>query len=265
MKHSPSFNAALLVLLALSLGCVGTLEEPDSDGTTTPPVERETTPNTINNTTTPDANNSATTPSTNNASTPQNNATTPDVNDMGGTTPVEEDMGNTTPVEEDMGGGTTPPVEDMGPPPLQNPCDNGPLSAPIPNCRPAPYPSTGDFKEDCVQRINQLRWECQCLPPLQRWTEGESCADEQAAHDASLNAPHDGFRNRICSPSGFGQNECPNYGTPDRAIGTCLQQMWDEGPGEDFQKHGNYINMTSSRFSKVACGEGGGWYLMNFQ
>ncbi|MEC9441964.1 MAG: hypothetical protein VYE40_12750 [Myxococcota bacterium] len=261
MKHATPFNATLSILLILSLGCVGTLEEPDSNGTTPTPIQ--TTP--TNNTTTP-ANNGATTPSTNNATTPANNATTPGLSDMGATTPGEEDMGNaTTPIEEDMGGGTTPPVQDMGPPPLQNPCDNGPLSAPIANCRPAPYPSTGDFKEDCVQRINQLRWECQCLPPLQRWTEGESCADQQAAHDASTNTPHDGFNSRICSPSGFGQNECPNYGTPERAIGTCLQQMWDEGPGENFQEHGHYINMTSDSFSKVACGEGGGWYLMNFQ
>ena len=54
-------------------------------------------------------------------------------------------------------------------------CANGPLSAPIAGYIPTPLPKTGDFGQDCVDRINQFRWECQCLPPLQRWTEAEAC------------------------------------------------------------------------------------------
>ena len=49
-------------------------------------------------------------------------------------------------------------------------CSSGPLAAPLANCQPEPLPSTGDPYADCVTRINQLRWECQCLPGLQRWT-----------------------------------------------------------------------------------------------
>lgn len=180
-----------------------------------------------------------------------------------------EDM----PVEEEM---PVPPVVDMPAdmadepdmfePPVQvNPCDSGPLELPIQGCRPAPPPTTGDPAEDCVRRINQLRWECQCLPPLQRWREGESCATEQSAYDADGNGPHAGFRDRICSPGGRGQNECPGYGTWDRVIGTCLQQMWDEGPGEPFIEHGHYINMTNPRHTKVACGGADGWFIQNFQ
>lgn len=30
--------------------------------------------------------------------------------------------------------------------------------------------------------------------------------------------------------------------------------MWNEGPGEDFDEHGHYLNMTNDRYSRVACG-----------
>jgi hypothetical protein len=149
--------------------------------------------------------------------------------------------------------------------PLQRDCSDGPLDAPIEGCSPQPLPSTGDPREDCVRRINQFRWECQCLPPLERWHEGEDCADEQAAYDEETGQYHAGFREGICSPRGRAQNECPGYGTWDRVIGTCLQQMWDEGPGEPFSEHGHYINMSSERYTKVACGAGDTWFVQNFR
>ncbi len=68
-------------------------------------------------------------------------------------------------------------------------CAGGPLAAPIPGCMPTALPSTGDPAEDCVRRINQFRWECQCLPPLARWTDGEACADQDAEYD-STRTPH---------------------------------------------------------------------------
>lgn len=150
-----------------------------------------------------------------------------------------------------------------------SPCDEGPLDAPIANCRPAPLPSTGDPREDCVRRINQLRWECQCLPPLQRWTEGESCADQHAEYD-STRSPHAGFSGGICSPGGWAQNECPGWGSIEAIISGCLQAMWDEGPGEPYSQHGHYINMTNPSYSMVACGfyeTAGGqvWAVQNFQ
>jgi len=141
--------------------------------------------------------------------------------------------------------------------------------APVASCQPAPLQSTGDPYADCVTRINQLRWECQCLPPLQRWNEAEGCADQQAEYDSTRSA-HAGFSGNICSPRGWAQNECPGWPSNDAVITGCLQAMWDEGPGEPYSAHGHYINMTNPSYSMVACGfyeTGGGsvWSVQNFQ
>ena len=148
-------------------------------------------------------------------------------------------------------------------------CSGGPLATPIPNCSPEPLPSTGDPYADCVTRINQLRWECQCLAPLQRWTEAESCADQHAQYDSTRSA-HAGFRDDICSPRGWAQNECPGWRSTEHVISGCLQAMWDEGPGEPYSEHGHYINMTNSSYTMVACGfyetaSGDVWSVQNFQ
>lgn len=147
-------------------------------------------------------------------------------------------------------------------------CSNGPLEAPIANCAPVLAPSSGDPGQDCVNRINQLRARCQCLPPLTRWTDGEACADVQAEYDVTHGA-HGGFNGNICVPSGMAQNECPGWASLGAVLGSCLQTMWDEGPGEDFQQHGHYRNMSSADFTKVACGffttsEGVVWAVQNF-
>jgi hypothetical protein len=179
------------------------------------------------------------------------------------------------PTEAPTAAPTEPPTAAPTEPPTAAPpgrpahCVNGPLDGPIPNCRPAPPPSTGDDAADCVARINQLRAECQCLPPLGRWVEGEACADAHAEYD-STRGPHAGFGAGICPNGGFGQNECPGYNDVRHVIDVCLQQMWDEGPGADFQRHGHYLNMTNARFSQVACGFFAGpgvgmWAAQNFQ
>ncbi|MEM9072954.1 MAG: CAP domain-containing protein [Myxococcota bacterium] len=144
-----------------------------------------------------------------------------------------------------------------------------PLDDPRPNCQPSPVPSTGDVYADCVARINQFRAECQCLPPLSRWVEGERCADEHAEYD-SVRPPHSGFRDNICTNGGNAQNECPGWGSEDAVIGGCLQAMWDEGPGEDFAAHGHYINMSNPAYTQVACGfhttgDGRVWAVQNFR
>ena len=148
-------------------------------------------------------------------------------------------------------------------------CADGPLSEPIADCTPSPVPDSGNFQADCVARINQFRWECQCLPPLDRWTAGESCADQHAEYD-STNGAHAGFIANICTPRGRAQNECPDWGSETSIVDGCLQMMWDEGPGDDFNKHGHYINMSSSTYTKVACGiydtsSGGIWSVQNFE
>ena len=155
-------------------------------------------------------------------------------------------------------------------PPIELPAScNGALDLPLADCRPDPLPTTGDLYEDCVRRINQLRAVCQCLPPLERWYDGEACADQHAEYDADLNQAHSGFREGICSPAGRGQNECPGYQSNQQVISLCLQQMWDEGPGEPFIEHGHYINMTNPSHQRVACGfftteQGRVWAIQNF-
>jgi hypothetical protein len=136
-------------------------------------------------------------------------------------------------------------------------CTMGPaLETPIDGCRPTPLPSTGDPAEDCVRRINQFRCECQHLPPLMRWREGEACANQMAQYDSEHpDRAHAGFLDGICS-GGRAQNECPGWGSIDQTISGCLQQMWDEGPGDFYgpPPHGHYINMSSTSHSRVACG-----------
>lgn len=149
----------------------------------------------------------------------------------------------------------TPPV-DVGVPAR---CAAGPLATPIEGCRPPVPPSTGDPRQDCVDRINQFRRECQCLPPLQRWTAGESCADSHAMIDQQTRTAHNGFRMRQCANSGSGQNECPGWlgwGSVASTVSGCLQQMWDEGPGDFYgpPPHGHYLNMSSRSYTRVACG-----------
>jgi hypothetical protein len=141
-------------------------------------------------------------------------------------------------------------------------------------CTLEPPPSTGDPYQDCVDRINQFRTECACLPPLERWTDGEMCADEMAEYDSTRTA-HAGFADGICE-GGSAQNECPGWGSSEQVIDGCLQAMWAEGPppqepcdGQCFQDHGHYINMTNERYTQVACGffetgDGEVWAVQNF-
>ena len=161
--------------------------------------------------------------------------------------------GTTTSTTTTAGGTTTPTV-----------CAGGPLAAPIPNCAPPVQPSSGDFGQDCVDRINQFRWECQCLPPLERWSEAEGCTDQQSADDQASGVAHDNFG--ACNENA--QNTCPNWGSDASVIDGCLQMMWDEGPGEPFSEHGHYINMSSTSYTKVACGRAGNgqvWSNQNFK
>lgn len=141
-------------------------------------------------------------------------------------------------------------------------CENGPLAAPIAGCAPEPPPSTGDFHQDCVDRINQFRWVCQCLPPLERWTAAESCSDQQSQADEQSGEPHGSFP--ACGENA--QNTCPGWGSEGAIVDGCLQMMWDEGPGEPFSEHGHYLNMSSTSYKRVACGisVSGGWSNQNF-
>jgi hypothetical protein len=127
-------------------------------------------------------------------------------------------------------------------------------------CKMAAPATTGDIYQDCVDRINQFRTQCACLPPLARWTAGEACANQMAEYDSTAASAHAGFIANICS-GGNAQDECPGWGSNTQVISGCLQSMWDEGPppsgsctGTCFNDHGHFINMTSTSNTKVACG-----------
>lgn len=142
-------------------------------------------------------------------------------------------------------------------------------------CQLQAEPSTGDAHQDCVDRINQFRVQCACLPPLERWVEGEDCADEMAKYDSLGSEAHAAFGDGICD-GGSAQNECPGWRSEAQIVSVCLQKMWDEGPppmsdctGDCFQTYGHFLNMSNQRMTKVACGfyqavEGGVWSVQNF-
>lgn len=135
-------------------------------------------------------------------------------------------------------------------------------------CRPAAPATSGDPIEDCVARVNQFR-ACVCLPPLQRWTAGESCAAQDVAYDHGLNTAHAGFSSQpsICSPQGFAENECLGG-----SVASCIQSMFGEGPPPTnpcdktcYKAHGHFINMTNPSYTRVACAIDGGWAVQNFE
>lgn len=128
---------------------------------------------------------------------------------------------------------------------------------------------TGDPDEGatqlCVDEINMYRATLG-LPALARWTDAEDCSDSEAQQDGQSGTPHGAFGQ--CGESA--QNECPGWpGPPEAMITDCLALMWAEGPGEDFNMHGHYINMSNPAYTKVACGfaevNGEIWAVQNFQ
>jgi Cysteine-rich secretory protein family len=111
--------------------------------------------------------------------------------------------------------------------------------------------------------INELR-ATESLPPLTPWKEAEACASDQAGTDAGVGTAHSAFGR--CGESA--QNECLGYPSVSYIPTACLQAMWNEGPG-DFATHGHYVNMTNTRYTKVAVGfhvtdSGSVWAVMDF-
>ncbi|MEZ4451574.1 MAG: CAP domain-containing protein [Nannocystaceae bacterium] len=125
----------------------------------------------------------------------------------------------------------------------------------------------GSLAQLCVDTINMYR-ETVGKPPYARWSEAEACADGQAKSDSMTGTAHGAFAE--CGE--WAQNECPGWPSDPAAdsLTGCLAQMWAEGPGMDFNTHGHYINMSSDKYTKVACGfyttpSGDLWIVHDFQ
>jgi hypothetical protein len=161
--------------------------------------------------------------------------------------------------------------------------DGGPCTVNL-DCTLAAAPSTGDIRQDCVDRINQFRTTCACLKPLSRWTAGEACADMDAQYDAMKDVGHAGAMANICN-WGDAQDECPGDPSNQYVVSMCLQQMWSEGPPPAgttiaqcespqmidtcYEAHGHFINMSNPDVKQVACGfyttsSGAVWAAQNF-
>lgn len=138
---------------------------------------------------------------------------------------------------------------------------------------PAPAPTTPPAGPDvfaaarhaCLERTNGYRARVG-VAPLSRRADHEACTDQQAKDDAAANRAHATFGR--CGEAS--QNECPGYpGTPETVVAMCLEQMFNEGPGEPYSAHGHYINMTEKSYNGVACGffvapDGKIWLVQNF-
>ena len=105
------------------------------------------------------------------------------------------------------------------------------------------------MRQQCFDKINEYRSTIG-VPPLTRYTQGDACADNEARLDSQSGIPHGAFG--TCGI--YAQNECPEYSSLGSICNTCLQQMWDEGPGEPYSAHGHYINMANTTYTKISIG-----------
>lgn len=146
----------------------------------------------------------------------------------------------------------------------------GVLDSTATTAKPPDPAARTDLAAVCVESINGYRGTLS-LPPLGEWTDSAVCFSRQADLDAKAGKAHGNFG--ICKESA--QNTCPGWfadeavGGPQAAMKRCMESMWNEGPGADYAKHGHYINMTNTRYTKVGCGfhvdSGSVWINMDFK
>lgn len=123
-------------------------------------------------------------------------------------------------------------------------------------------------RQACVDAINHYR-STLGLKPYARWSSAETCADGQAKSDSQSGTDHGAFTSgNACGA--IAENECPNWPSVGSIVADCLQRMWNEGPGSNFEAHGHYIIMSSTRYSRVACGfyvtpQGSVWAVQDFK
>ncbi len=121
------------------------------------------------------------------------------------------------------------------------------------------------YRVECTDKINSFRIS-EGKTALKRWKAKELCTDRSARKEFEEAGVHISFQD--CGE--LAQNLCPGYESFDHIVNGCIPQMWDEGPGEPYSKHGHYINMSNIKYTKVACGfytdlEGKVWHIQNFR
>lgn len=138
------------------------------------------------------------------------------------------------------------------------------------------------WRNYCLDVINSYR-ATENLKPLTLAPEAkQSCADEQSAADLASGKAHGHFGD--CGE--FAQNSGPNIdlkwqNTEEKIVDTYLEMMWNEkklvesgerdpAKKEDYSYIGHYLNMSSTKYTTVACGiaknsDGSkGWFNVNF-
>lgn len=142
--------------------------------------------------------------------------------------------------------------------------------------------TTGDWRQYCLDVINQYRASENVKPLKLADNSKQTCADKQAAADLRTRTAHGHFGD--CNESG--QNTGPDvdlkwYKTEAAIIDEYLKLMWDEKKlienGErdpnndaDYSYIGHYLNMRDPEFKSVGCGiakssDGKtGWFNTNF-
>ncbi len=130
--------------------------------------------------------------------------------------------------------------------------------------------SWNGLRQACLDFTNAKRASL-ALDPLTQWATADSCSDKQALNDQTANAAHSHFGS--CDERS--QNTCPgwpagsDFASQKGSLESCLQMMWDEGPGEPYSAHGHYINMSNASYTKLTCGfslqNGSLWVNMDFR
>lgn len=138
------------------------------------------------------------------------------------------------------------------------------------------------WRNYCLEVINKYR-ATENLKPLTLAPEAkQTCVDEQAAADLVSGKAHGHFGD--CGE--FAQNSGPNVDlkwrdTEEKIVDTYLEMMWSEkelvesgkrdpAKKEDYSYIGHYLNMSSTKYTTVACGiaknsDGTkGWFNVNF-
>lgn len=147
---------------------------------------------------------------------------------------------------------------------------------------PASSSSSPDWRETCLDIINEYRATEGAAPLSLADEEKQTCTDEQAALDLAGGQAHGNFG--YCKE--HAQNTGPDFSLKwkndiEDIAKYYLDMMWDEkklvesgerdpNSDEDYPYIGHYLNMRSTKYTKVSCGFSAneetqkGWFNVDF-